>query len=292
VSAIEVLVLFWLGAWLVSGRVGALAALLVALMPVAYSRLLYAMWPTIVGHLGDLLVVVAAASCLRAPERKSRWLWLLLATTVACLLYVGSLFTLTAFLAALAVVERRHAWRFLGVALVAGCVTVALLYLPFVVTLVRDIAPALSRGAGLSGGTEEGTGPLGALARLPLFFGWIYPCLAVGGLVAAYRRSSRVTWQLLLAGALAHAGLLVLRALPSGIFRDVKESTFAAPFFALAAAVVIDECITRLRHGRWVAALIVSVLAVFGLARYAEYFASYGAPAVAVVRDVPAPPAE
>ena len=104
-------------------------------------------------------------------------LGLALAALAACLLYVGSLFTVTLILAALAVCERRHAAVLVGIAVGAAGLTLLLLYGPFVGVLWSEIAPAVWHGARLSGGDASGDSGLGALGRVPLFYGWAYPLL-------------------------------------------------------------------------------------------------------------------
>ncbi len=289
-AASEVLLVFWIGSMLAGANAAALAAFLVALLPVSYSRLLYGMWPTLTGHALDVLVVALAARCLLAPERRWRWMALALAALAACLIYVGSLFTVSLFLVALALCEIRRAPILAGIAAAASAATVALMYRPFVAVLWSEIVPAIWHGAALTGAPEAGDGSLGALARVPLFYGWAYPLLAAAGLLVARRRLARPAFQILLAGAMTYAALLGLRALPGGMFRDVKESTFVAPFIALATALTLMELARRGRHGRWAAAMIVLGLAAFGLSEYAGYFATYGMRAVAVAEEVPAPP--
>ena len=289
-TASEVLLVFWIGSMLAGAQAAALATFLAAMLPVAYSRLLYGMWPTLTGHALDLLVVALAARCLLAPERRWRWLALALAVLAACLVYVGSLFTVTLFLAALALLERRRAVLLVGTALAAAGLTLALLYWPFVAVLWGEILPAVWRGASLTGGADAGEGRLGTLARVPLFYGWAYPLLAAAGLVVARRRLVRPAFLILAAGALTYAVLLGLRALPGGLFRDVKESTFVAPFVALATAIALTELARRARYGPASVAMIAVGLAAFGLSAYAGYFESYAMRAVAVAEDVPLPP--
>lgn len=289
-AASEVLLVFWIGSMLAGADAAALAAFLAAMLPVSYSRLLYGMWPTLTGHALDVLVVALAVRCLLAPERRWRWLALALTALAACLIYVGSLFTVSLFFVALALCEIRRAPILAGIAALAAGVTVILLYRPFLAVLWSEIVPAVWHGAALTGGPEGADGSLGALARLPLFYGWAYPLLSAAGLVVARRRLPRPAFHILLAGVITYVALLGLRALPGGVFRDVKESTFVAPFVALATALTLVELVRRVRHGRWAAAMIVLGLAAFGLSEYAGYFASYGMRSVAVAEDVPAPP--
>jgi hypothetical protein len=248
------------------------------------------MWPTLTGHALDLLVVALAARGLLAPERRWRWLALALAVLAACLVYVGSLFTATLFLAALALCERRRAVLLLGTAVSAAVLTLALLYWPFVAVLWGEILPAVWGGASLTGGADAGESGLGTLARVPLFYGWAYPLLAGTGLIVARRRLARPAFLILAAGLLTYALLLGMRALPGGLFRDVKESTFVAPFIALAAAVALTELARRARYGPASVAMIAVGLAAFGLSAYAGYFEANALRAVAVAEDVPPPP--
>ena len=112
-AAAEVPLVFWLGGLLVSPALGLGAAVVAAAAPVLYSRLLYATWPTLVGHVFDILVIAVAALTWSAPSRR-RLIGLGLAALAACLLYVSSLFNVPLLLATLALLERRHArpsWR-------------------------------------------------------------------------------------------------------------------------------------------------------------------------------------
>jgi hypothetical protein len=254
------------------------AALLAALVPPYYSRVLLAVWPTLAGHLLDLLAIAAALSVVADPRRPGRWLALAVATTAALLTYVASLFNLAAFFCWLAALERRLAIRLLALLMVAGGLTVALLYGPFVRTFFGDILPRLTAGGagGAGGGGVPSAGVVAALGRIPLFYGYGYPALALAGFVLAYRRLPPPLFRLLAAYALAFLSLVVLRA-GSGLFKDLKEIEFVAPLVAVLGGVALEAIADTTPRGRWSAALVVLGLAAFTAERYGAYLSDYAA---------------
>jgi hypothetical protein len=73
-----------------------------------------------------------------------------------------------------------------------------------------------------------------------------------------------------------------MRGLGGGLFRDLKEITFAAPLVALLTGLVLDELGRRGRAGRHAAALAAAGLVAFGLGRYWGYFRAYASPFLVV----------
>jgi hypothetical protein len=256
------------------GGAGVGAALLAALVPVYYSRVLLAVWPTLAGHLLDLLAIAAALGVAAESRSRGRWTALAAATGAALLAYVASLFNLTAFFLWLAALERRLAPRLLALLAIAGGLTVALLYGPFVRTLFADILPRLTAGGGDGGAPAAGL--LAALGRIPLFYGYGYPALVVAGFVIAHRRLPRPLFRLFAAYGLAFASLVLLRA-ASGLFKDLKEVEFVAPLVAVLGGAALDAIATTTPRGRWAAALVVAGLAAFTAERYAAYLEGYAA---------------
>jgi hypothetical protein len=275
-AAAEVLVVFSLARVVFGPASGVAAAALAASLPPMYSRLLLAMHPTVVGHLLDTLAIALSARLVVLPT--ARRLAAFGASTLAAFLtYIASLFNLSLFTAALAALERKLAPRLLAVAGAAAVLTVGALYLPFTRVFVTEIVPALMRGEAGSAsdsGAADAT-PAGALARIPLFYGFAYPLLAVGGLTLARRRALPGGYHVLAAYGLAFAALVALRAFGGGLFKDLKEIEFAGPLVAVTAGAVLDGLSARGRAGRVAAVLAGAGLVVFGLARAFGYLGEH-----------------
>jgi hypothetical protein len=245
------------------------AALLAAFLPPLTSRLLLAMTITLWGHLLDVLLVAATLAYLGRPT--PRRLALVFAAALASqLLYVSSLFTVSAFLLMTALVERKHAVRLLLALAASGAITVLWLYHPFLRAFLGEILPGVLAGARMQGGGGGATtgGPALALWRIPLFYGWALPLLAIAGLAIVRLRGEPAASAVLTAHALAFAFLVALRAFGGGLFRDLKEVEFAAPLVALTTAVALEALARR----RAVAALLVGIgLALFGTGKAVSY---------------------
>lgn len=277
-AAAEPIAVYGLGLLLL-GPAGALAGAAVsACLPPLFSRLLFAMWPTLAGHLLDLVAIGAALFWLRRPESARRLLLLAAAVELAFLTYIASLFNLGAFLAALALVERRRAKPLLALLLGTGLATVLLLYAGFSRDFLTQIAPALLHGAGPAAAGPPPGGLREALGRVPLFYGWGYPALAVAGLLLVRRRGDAAGRSVIAAYALAFLALVLLRGLLPGLFRDLKEITFAAPLVALGTGASLEALARRGRGGAWAAALVAAGLLAFSGERALFYFRSYRPP--------------
>jgi hypothetical protein len=120
-----------------------------------------------------------------------------------------------------------------------------------------------------------GESVLGALARIPLFYGYGLPALAAAGFVLTRRRAEPAVFRVVAAYALAFAGLVALRALSLGLFKDLKEVEFASPLVALLAGASLDALWERGSGGRRAALLVLAGLLAFALARYREYVLTY-----------------
>jgi hypothetical protein len=79
----------------------------------------------------------------------------------------------------------------------------------------------------------------------------------------------------LTAYALTFAALVALRAFAGGLFRDLKEIEFVAPLVAVTAGTALEDVARYGATGRGTAALLAAGLAVFSIARYAEYWRTY-----------------
>jgi hypothetical protein len=275
-TAAEVVLVLLLSRLVFGDRGGLFAAVLAALLPPLHSRLLLAMWSTVTGHVLDLGAIVCAAAIAARPAWGPGWPAYLATTTAALLTYVSSLFNLTLFSAAWAALERRRALRIAAVWGAAVALTLGLLYRGFVVEAVREILPAAVAGGG-GGGERMGLGEsvLGALARIPLFYGYGLPALAAAGLVLARRRAEPAVFRVVGAAVLAFAGLVALRAVSLGLFKDLKEVEFASPLIALLAGASLDALWERGPSGRVAAILVLGGVAAFALVRYGEYVSTY-----------------
>ncbi len=267
-ASLEVLGVFLLARLLLprSTLTPAVASLLAAFLPPLLSRLLLAMTITLVAHLLDVLLIAAAVMYLRRPDPRRLGL-VFAAALVSQLLYVSSLFTVSAFLLALAAVERKHAVRLVAVLAAAGAIAVLWLYHPFLRAFFGEILPAVLHGARMEG--RAGTGGLGAaLGRIPIFYGWAFPLLALAGLLLVRASGERPASRVLSAYALAFALLVALRAFGGGLFRDLKEIEFAAPLVAVTSAATLEA----LAHSgrRWAALLVGIGLSLFCVGRAAE----------------------
>jgi hypothetical protein len=269
-AALEVLAVFLLAAILGGFRIAAAAAVLSAFLPPLHSRLLLAMWPTLAGHLLDTLAIAAAAWMVVSPgwNRAAACGALTLAASMT---YISSLFNLGGFFASLAALDGRSRRWALLIGGGTAALTVGVLYMPFTRTFVTEIAPAWWHQ-----GSEPGAGALAsaaaALHRIPLFYGYGYPVLAVAGLVLAYRQYARTAFRVLCAYAIALAVLVGLRAFSGGLFKDLKEVEFAGPLVCVTSAITLAALAQRGRLGRITSVALVCALAAFGLVKYRGYF--------------------
>jgi hypothetical protein len=215
-----------------------LAQVLAATMPVSTSRLVLALYPTL---LGQALVVLLLAHLARRfghldgardAAAATAFFWVAQVAYTGSLIMVG-LFAVTLGLLQWARGEPRRSWRLLGSYAVATGL-VLLLYLGFVPVLLRDVWPHLRVSPVPVG---ESTSPLlRGLGRLHVFYGLAYPILAAAGLLAL-RRAPVHARRVLAAAVLAGGSVLVLRYVLTTLLRDAKEvELLAAPVAVLAAA--------------------------------------------------------
>jgi hypothetical protein len=284
-AALECLATYALALPLLGRAGGLLAAAVSLLLPPLQSRLLYAMWSTVAGHLLDVLAVLALMAWLRRPgPLRLALLWA--AAQAALLTYVSSLLNMGALcvaaLAALWLAPRertddgrplggRLAWQAVAAFGLAAVVAIGLLYSRFVILFVTEIVPALLAGGGVApdaGAPVAAPGLADAVLRVGRFAGPLAAALAVAGwwrLLNADRGGpQRVA---LTAYLLAFAVLVALRGLGGGLFRDLKEVEFAAPLLAIGAAASLDAVARRGRAGLAVAVVLgVGLVAAFSRA--------------------------
>ncbi len=273
-GALEVLAVCALARRLFGPESGTLAALLAALMPPLYSRLMFAMWPTIVGHLFDTLVMVAAIPLVVEPAGRA-WVQVGAWQLAGYLTYIASLFNITGFTAWLAVLDRHVRVKVLALTVATAAFTVLALYFDFTRAFVLEIIPAMLRGEASPKGPSGAPSPglLGALGRILLFYGYGTPALALAGAVLAWRRGSRTTRLVLGAYTLAFVTQLLMRGFIPGLFKDLKEITFAAPLMAITAGLALEEL--RRWRGRAPVVLLVVGIAAFTAGRYWTWWHEY-----------------
>ena len=279
-AAAEVPAVFWIASMATGPAAGVAAAAVAVFLPPLYSRLLYAMWPTIAGHLLDVLAMGAALAWARRPERKGPLVAFVLLTLAAFLTYISSLFNLALFIVLLAVLERRRALSLLGTLAVAAGATVLWLYGSFTRAFLFEIVPALAHGGGVAAPAAASGPPPGLLAavsRVPLFYGWGFPALAVAGLVLVRRQADRPARHVLAAYGLVFVALVLMRGLGGGLFRDLKEITFVGPLVAVGAGASLEALARRGRPGRAAVVLVAVGLLAFTAERYRFYFSTYDA---------------
>ena len=247
-AALEVALAFLL-ARRFSVSAGIVAAWLTLAFPIVTSRLLFAMWSTVVAHSLDLLVILLAVRVVEESKDRRAWLRLFLAVMATLLTYVSSLFTVSAFLLALAVLASNVRWRAMALWVVSVLGVVLLLYRQFATTFVTEILPSLLSGAGrMATAPGEDTGSVvAAFSRIVLFAGYGFPLLAVAGLGLILRRRDPGA-TVLKAYALAFLGLVLLRGLSGGLFKDLKEVEFGGPALTILCALALERVEPRPRH--------------------------------------------
>ena len=267
-AALELPLVFLLARYLFDGRVATWAAFLTVFLPPMMSRVLYAQWPTLAGHVLDILAIFFAARMIRQPGN-GRALALYGASGLASsLVYVSSLINLSLLTSFLAASDWRRAPRLLAMWTAIGLATLVLLYFPFVTSLFTEIIPTLVEGSGP--GAPPGIGALAAFGRIHMFYGLGFPALALAGFLLA--RNKPETFRLLAVYAATFVTLVGLRAL-SGTFKDLKELVFIGPFIATTAGLSLVALASRGRSGTFAAIAVAVGLAGFGLAKLGEYAA-------------------
>jgi len=265
----EVVLVFWISGLVFGPASGVAAALFAATFPVFSSRLLLSLWAALAGHALDTLLLGAGLGLAARPGSRARLAAFAGAALGSLLTYVASLFNVALFAGFFALLgERRLRYRVLAATALAGLVAVGLLYADFTLLFVTRILPDFLAFRGTGPEPRPDGGVLTNLTRIPLFYGWGYPSLAVAGFVLARRRASAPAVRVLTAWALSFAALVALRALPGGLFKDLKEVEFVAPLVAVLAGAALEELWGRGRSGRVAAVLVALGLVAFGLLRY------------------------
>ncbi|GMR22070.1 MAG: hypothetical protein BMS9Abin37_0398 [Acidobacteriota bacterium] len=265
-ASVEVLLVYALASYLFGARVAFAASVLALFLPPLASRLLYAQWPTLAGHLLDVIAIGFAARLVKHPDDRPL-LWGYGAGVLASFLsYISSLFNMSLFACCLALVERRRALQLILVVGSAGLLTISLLYLPFVRSFMTEIVPAVMSGAPSTRSDAIGFGA--AIGRIPLFYGFGFPVFALGGLVLS--RHNPAAFRTLGAYGATFVALLALRAV-SGAFKDLKELVFIGPFIAITTGLSLEALAARGRTGRFAAIAVALGLIAFGLSKLGQY---------------------
>ncbi len=222
----------------------AAAAWLTFAFPIVTSRLLFAMWSTVVAHSLDLLVVLLAIRVVERPEDRRAWLRLFAAVLATLLSYVSSLFTVSAFLLVAAVMISQVRWPLVALWGVTISGIVFGLYGRFTHTFLTEILPAILSGSARMAvaAPSEDTGTLpAAFARIVLFGGYGFPLFAIAGLVIVVRRRREAAARVLLTYAVAFISLVCLRGLSGGLFKDLKEVEFGGPAMTILSALALSH---------------------------------------------------
>jgi hypothetical protein len=119
-----------------------------------------------------------------------------------------------------------------------------------------------------------------ALSRIPLFYGFLYPPLALAGLWIARRSKDARAFRIFAAWGLAFVLMVSLRAFGGGVFRDIKEIELIAPLVAILTGASLEAIWRRGRAGMLASVILASALALFGVARYRSYLELYRSPVV------------
>jgi hypothetical protein len=217
-----------------------LAQLFAAAIPVSTSRVVLALYPTLLGQAAIVLLVVHLARRFQhlegARDAAAATGFLLLAQVV----YTGSIPSVAAFVVALAALEavtggRRRARWLLGSWAVATAFALAQ-YAGFAPVLWRDVLPHIGRGTAAA---EEAASPIAlGVARIGIFFDGVFPLLVVAGIVSL-RSASTHARRVIGAALAAGCALAFLRFVVPGALRDAKEvELMVAPVAVTAAAAI------------------------------------------------------
>jgi hypothetical protein len=282
-SALAILPIFWLASTAFTPAAGVAASFLWIFSPPVFSRLLLALHAAVVGSFLDTLAI-AAVLWLSFEPRSRRRLGAVFAATLASLLaYTSSLFSMGAFFFFESLLERRLALRLLAVIAIAASLTVTWLYWPFLDAFVGEILPALASGLPEPTSAASPLPPPAvrtALSRIPLFYGFLYPPLALAGLWIARRSKDARAFRIFAAWGLAFVLMVSLRAFGGGVFRDIKEIELIAPLVAILTGASLEAIWRRGGAGMLASVILASALALFGVARYRSYLELYRSPVV------------
>jgi hypothetical protein len=266
----ETALVYLLASALLDARLGLWAATLATFLPPLFARLVWAMWPSIVGHVADVLALIALYAWLRHPDSRARRAVLAAATLLAFSAYVSGFVMVGALLLAAALLERRHSGLLLLLLAGAGALAVTVVYAAHVRPLVATLLPALVQ-PGTATPAEPAVDFATALSRIPLFYGWAYPLLAAAGLWLSTRLVGRPALRFLRIYALAAVLLVLARATTGGLLKGLKEMMFVGPLVVLLTALALRALAARGPWARRTAVAIAVGLVLHGLFLYWGY---------------------
>jgi hypothetical protein len=293
-NSLEVLLVFALGRRIVAGRVAAAlaAACAVPLLPVFLSRFTLALFPALVGHVVDTIVLLYLLSRLSDLDRARTILTLAGLLALAFLTYTQAVLSFGALLLLFLPGWRRY----LGLVMAAGLgalVAFGLFYVRYVPMAVdlwhgRPMAEErLIPGSGAEASAvaeEEPNDPFAqpafnpwrgvrkAASRLWIFYSAFAP-LVVAGIILAWRRAEPDTARFVA----AWAGVFLLFNLASGglpgpnLVRHAKDIEVVAPLCCVGLGTAWMWTADRGRWGRVAASLLGLAFLTLGAWRAAHY---------------------
>jgi hypothetical protein len=269
--------------WAIARRLGAsvLGAALLVVIPTYTSRLSFAFLPALFGHAFDLALLFWLAGHLDAVRQRRVWMAGAAWVAASQLAYVSGVMNTAALVVALILValaaRRPRDAAALAAMGLAGAVVALVLYYRDFLGMVADLVPRVAAGAAHAPSRYEVQPFLAvAYARTRDFFDTVYPILAAAGLVLLWRRDGRVEdpsppaaslaarrW-LLLGWLGAYTLLLLGRARVPDVFLHGHETLLVTPLVCLATGEALTRLGLRSRAGWWMAAALVTVLALQG----------------------------
>ena len=268
IAALELILIFTLSRYLFGTRIAIWSSILAVFLPPMASRLLFAQWPTLAGHLLDWTAFSFAAMSIYRPKDSSPLLLYGVFSLASCLIYISSLFHFILFSCSFAFFNRKQAQKLAIMTVVVSSTTVLLLYLPFLSSVIFNIIPQLLERTNDLTRLGASTDIQSVLERIPLFFGYGFPALSIAGFICA--RKSNESFRFLSIVGLTFIGLLSLRA-SSVTFKDLKELVFIGPFIVMTVSLSLDTLFAKGRAGRFAAVAITVGLVGFGLSKIIEY---------------------
>ena len=255
-----------------------LAALALCVIPTYTSRLSFALMPALLGHVFDLMALLAIASLWNAePALRGRAAGVaMLSLFAGHLSYTSSvvnegLFVVVLVTLCLTIDSARRGLG--GLLVLAECGAAILAFLLYYRHFVGDVFGLLARitginsGRGAASGTAASVYPIESFwdllfERSNTFFGMSWTALAVVGVLVLGRRIGPAFRTLAPAWFLTYLALILLRAKIPDVFRYGHETLFLTPLVSLLSGSALVEAGRRGGLWRVAAALTFAVLVV------------------------------